>query len=179
MSKILGIDCSSTTIGWCMLEITNNKINYLNSGYFKPIKKGNIFERLDHTRKKIKEILNTHNPDYVAIEDIIEFMAGKSSSKTITTLAVYNRNVGMTIYDHMNQAPELFNVMQIRHGLKINKIFPKKEDIPQLVSTHLGITFPYEHNRNGKIKVENYDRADAIAVALYYAFKLTGKVKKK
>lgn len=179
MSKILGIDCSSTTIGWCILEIIDEKINYIDSGYFKPLKKGTIFERLDHSRKKIKEILNKHNPTYVAIEDIIEFMAGKSSSKTITTLAVFNRNVGMTIYDHFQKSPELFNVMQIRHGLKINKILPKKEDMPQLVSSHLRITFPYEHNRNNKLKAENYDRADAIAVALYYAFRLTGKVKKK
>jgi hypothetical protein len=69
--------------------------------------------------------------------------------------------------------------MTIRHGLKINKLLPKKEEIPELVAKHLGITFPYQLNKKGKIKIENYDMADGIAVALYYSFKLTGKLKPK
>jgi len=180
MSTILGLDISSTTTGWGILEVTkDNKINYIDSGYFKPIKDGTIFERLDHSRLKIKDILNKYKPDYVGVENIIEFMAGKSSSKTITTLAVFNRIVGMTAYDYLGKSPELFNVMQIRHGLKTNEVLPKKEEISALVSKHLGITFPYEYNRNNKLREENNDRADAIAVALYYAFVLTGKTKKK
>jgi hypothetical protein len=73
--------------------------------------------------------------------------------------------------------------MSIRHGLKINKVFPKKVDMPELVAKHLGIVFPYERTTKGKskdkIKMESYDKADGIAVALYYAFMLTGKVKRK
>jgi hypothetical protein len=69
--------------------------------------------------------------------------------------------------------------MSIRHGLKLNKIFPKKEEMPELVEHHLGIKFPYEKNKKGNFKVENFDRADAIAVALYYSFILIGKIKEK
>jgi hypothetical protein len=69
--------------------------------------------------------------------------------------------------------------MSIRHGLKLDGNLPKKEDMPELVAKHLGITFPYEVNKKGRIKVENYDMADGVAVALYYAFLLTGKVKRK
>jgi hypothetical protein len=91
--------------------------------------------------------------------------------------------VGLTSYDYLGRAPELFSVMTIRHGLKLNKIFPKKEDMPELVAKHLGITFPYERTTKGKtkgkIKMESYDKADGMAVALYYAFVLTGKAKRK
>ena len=51
--------------------------------------------------------------------------------------------------------------------------------MPELVAKHLGITFPYRLCKKGKIQVESYDMADGIAVALYYAFIITGQVKQK
>ena len=51
--------------------------------------------------------------------------------------------------------------------------------MPELVSNHLGITFPYKYNKNGKIKDESYDMADGVAVALYYAFVLSKRIKVK
>jgi crossover junction endodeoxyribonuclease RuvC len=176
---IIGFDISSTTTGWGVLQIDGESIKYIDSGFFKPLKKGNIFERLDHSRNKVKEILNKYQPDQVAIENIIEFMAGKSTAKTIITLSVFNRNVGMAVYDYFSSAPELYSVMQIRHALKENKILPKKEEMPELVAKHLGIKFPYYYDKKAKVKKESEDVADAIAVALYHAYKITGKLKKK
>jgi Holliday junction resolvasome RuvABC endonuclease subunit len=181
MKCILGIDCSSTTIGYAVLYINekSNEIIFSYASYLKPIKKGTIIERIVDTRNKINVIINKVNPDYIAIEDIIQFMQGKSTAKTIITLTTFNRMIGLLSYDYLKNSPALFNVMSIRHGLKFDKIFPKKEDMPALVSKHLGITFPYEKNKKGGIKVENYDMADGIAVALYYALILTGQIKQK
>lgn len=181
MSKIiLGFDISSTTIGWCALSIDeDNKIDIVKYDYLKPLKKGTIIERIVDTRNKIKEIIEKIKPDYIGLEDIIQFMQGKSTAKTIITLTTFNRMICLLAYDYLGKSPELFSVMTIRHGLKINKLLPKKEQIPELVAKHLGITFPYQLNKKGKIKVENYDMADGIAVALYYSFKLTGKLKPK
>ena len=56
MKKIvLGFDVSSTTCGWCALEIDqiSKEIKYLESGYHKPIKTGSIVERVANTRKSI------------------------------------------------------------------------------------------------------------------------------
>lgn len=181
MSKVLGIDCSSTTIGYCLLEVDelSGKIDFISASYLKPIKKGTIIERIVDTRNKIIDILEKTQPDHIGIEDIIQFMQGKSTAQTIITLTTFNRMTCLLAYDFLSKSPELFNVMSIRHGLKFDKIFPKKEDMPELVAKHLGITFPYEVNKKGKIKVENYDMADGVAVALYYAFVLTGKIKRK
>jgi Holliday junction resolvasome RuvABC endonuclease subunit len=56
---ILGVDCSSTTIGWCALEIdVNNNITYKSSGYIKPIKDGTMIERIVQTRKDICDVIN-------------------------------------------------------------------------------------------------------------------------
>lgn len=182
MSKIiLGIDCSSTTIGWCVLswdDVTND-IKFVKADYLKPTKTGSIIERIIDTRNKIQKIIEDNKPDVIAIEDIIKFMKGKSTAQTIIMLTTFNRMIGLVAYDYLKTSPNLFSVMTIRHGLKINKIFPKKEDMPELVAKHLGITFPYEYGKKGAFKVENYDKADGIAVALYQAFVLAGIIKSK
>ncbi len=179
--KILGFDVSSSCIGWGLLEIDESNISYLDSGILKPKKTGTILERLSDTRDKISTLINKLSPDYIGIEDIINFIRNKSSANTIITLAVFNRMIGLCSFDFLKKPPELFGVLSIRHGLKTNKLFPKKEDMPELVSNHLKIKFPYEYMKVGKNKgkphVTNYDRADGIAVALYYAFILTNKTK--
>lgn len=180
MKRILGIDCSSTTIGYSILDFDDlNNINFVDVNYLKPIKDGNIIERISNTRDEFNNIINKYKPNYIGIEEIIKFMSGKSSANTVIMLTTFNRMIGLLSYDYLNRAPELFNVLSIRHALKINKIFPKKGDMPELVSKHLSIIFPYIYNKKGKLKEENNDMADAIAVALYYAFLLTGKIKKK
>jgi Holliday junction resolvasome RuvABC endonuclease subunit len=180
MKRVLGFDISSTTIGYCVLEINDNqKIKFIYADFLKPIKKGSIVERLADTREKVKQIIEEVKPDQIAIEDIIQFMAGGSTAKTIITLTSFNRMVALTAYDYLQRSPELFSVMSIRHGLKIGKVLPKKEEMPELVAEHLKIKFPYIYDKKGKIKVENGDMADGIAVALYYAFVLAGRCKRK
>lgn len=179
MKKVLGLDVSSTTIGWCLLEIDDKEIKFIKCNYIKPIKVGTIIERIVDTRNKIKDLLDELDPDYIGIEDIIQFIGGKSSANTVITLASFNRMICLLCYDWMGKTPELFSVMTIRHGIKVGKILPKKEDIPELVAKHLGIIFPWEKGKKGATKVENYDKADGTAVALYYAFLLTEKINKK
>lgn len=180
MKRILGFDISSTTIGYCVLEITDsNDIQFILCNYVKPLKKGSIIERVAHTRDVIQSIIDQVKPDYIAIEDIVQFMAGASTAKTIITLTTFNRMIGLLSHDYLKKPPALYSVMSIRHGLKTDKIFPKKEEIPDLVAKHLKIKFPYLFNKKGKIKVESYDMADGVAVALYHAFVLTGRVKVK
>lgn len=180
MSKILGFDVSSTTIGYCLLEIDDStkeiKLSYVD--YIKPIKNGSIMDRIVDTRNKIQSIIDKFKPDYIGIEDLIKFMP-KSTATTVIMLTTFNRMVCLTSYDYLRKSPELFNVATIRCNLKIGKVRPKKQDMPELVAKHLEITFPYEMNKKGKIKVENEDMADGVAVALYYAFLLTGRVKRK
>lgn len=181
MKRILGIDCSSKTIGYCVLDINelDGYIQYVSMNYIKPLKNGNIIDRLANTRDKISKIINDVKPDYIGIEDIISFMKGKSTARTIIMLTTFNRMVCLLAHDYLKSNPKLFNVMSIRHALKLNKKFPAKEEIPELVAKHLGITFPYEYNKKQKIKEESGDMADGVAVALYYAFILTGKIKGK
>jgi len=162
----MSFDVSSSTIGWAVFNIKNNKINLFDSGFFKPIKKNNIFENLSYVREQIKNLLDEYNPDEIAIEEIARFMPKLSSANTIIVLALYNRMVGLTVFDHLKKIPYLYNVMTIRHSIKLSKELPKKEEIPELVETILNITLPRKYTKNGIIKSELYDEADAIACGL-------------
>jgi Holliday junction resolvasome RuvABC endonuclease subunit len=179
-TRVLGFDISSTTIGWCHLEVdtVKNTIEYKKMGYIKPSKKGTIMERIVETRHEVLELICKINPDEISVEDLIKFMP-KSTATTVVVLTTFNRMICLLAHDFIHKQPELFNVMSIRHALKLNKDLPKKEDMPELVAKHLGITFPYEYDKKGKIKEVSRDMADGVAVALYHAFVLTGKVVRK
>jgi|SRR5579859_1021177 len=178
--RVLGIDVSSSAIGYCVLEIDElNNIHFVSMSFLKPLKKGSIIERIVDTRNKINHLLEEIKPDVIGIENIIQFMKGKSTAKTIIMLTTFNRMVCLAAYDYLQKAPELFNVMSIRHGLKLSKELPKKEEMPEIISQHLKIAFPYIYNKKKKHKIENYDMADGAAVALYYSFILTKRIIKK
>lgn len=165
----MGFDASSTTIGICVVDYCKSSAKLKHLEYYKPPKKGGLFERLSAVRDLINSKIDEFNPDACAIEDIVLFMSGASTAKTITTLAVLNRTVGLAIYDKMKSPPYLYNAMKIRHAIKLDKKLPSKEEIPELVAKLLKFKFPYEYIRkrdgSSELKKENYDMADAVAVA--------------
>jgi Holliday junction resolvasome RuvABC endonuclease subunit len=177
MSKILGFDCSSTTLAYAVLDVNekSNNIKYITSNYIKPIKAGSIIQRLVDTRNKIKSIVEEIKPDYIVIEDIIKFMAGASSATTIIRLTEFNRMICLLSYDYLSREPELLSVMTIRHKIKkcanLGKL-PHKEELPVLLEKLLNINFPWLYNKKNGIKVESYDKSDAICCAYVYALKL-------
>ena len=168
--KVMGLDISSTTIGICLLSYDDKKIALDHVSFYKPPKQGNMLEKLAIIRKYINDKIDELKPDTIAIEDIVLFMKGKSSATTVTTLAIVNRMIGLTAFDKLNKLPYIYNVMRIRHAIKIGKALPPKEDIPELVANILGIKFPYVKNRNGDPAKENEDMADSIAVALCHIY---------
>lgn len=172
--KILSLDISSATIGAAILEkdeVTQDfkqvKLIYLT--HFNPPAKVSLFQMLMEVKIFIKDLLSTFNPDIIVIEDILQFVKGKSGAKTIIKLAIVNRTVGLTIVEQTGKAPKLMNISRIRHAIKLGKIPPAKEDIPELVAQHLGISFPWIYKIRKGVSVpckENWDMGDAIAAGL-------------
>lgn len=171
--RILGLDASSSTIGVAIIDVNNKKIKLYHHEYYKPPKKGHLIERLYTTKQYIIQLLNNYKPDEVAIEEFIPFMKAKSQAATTITLGIFNRTIGLTIYEETKKMPHMLNVNSVRHTLKFGKKAPKKEEIPEVVSKHLGIEFPYYKKINRRTKkeqimVESYDVADSIAIGLAY-----------
>ena len=177
--RILGFDISSTTIGVSLIETNEKyskpKLKLLT--HIKPPKNGSLFERLHETKLEILKILEEHSPDVVAIEEIVQFMAGGSTAKTIITLTAFNRMVGLVAYEHFNKEPFYYSVMAIRHKLKIGKELPSKEQMLDVVQKHIKVQNPilYKESKKGikKIADETFDQVDGLAVALccYYDLK--------
>ncbi len=163
------MDASTATIGLCIVDYCDDKAKLKHQEYYKPPTKGNLFERLAAVRLYIQEKIDEFKPDDLAIEDIALYMK-LSTARTLATLAVLNRTVGLAIYNKTEKAPYLYNAMRIRHAIKLDKDLPSKEEIPELVAKMLNFKFPYEYRkkRDGSeiLKDEVSDMADAIAVAL-------------
>ena len=169
MSRICGFDVSSTTLAWAILDYTDaTSISLFDCGYIKPIKTGTIIERLVDTRNKVKAVIEKYQPDEIAIEDIIQFIRGLSSANTVIMLASFNRMTGLCAHDYLGKAPQMLNVMGIRHCIRKQaglKKIPAKEDIPKLLEKVAGLKTPIILNKKGKSRVEVFDLSDAIAVA--------------
>lgn len=121
MPRVLGLDASTNTIGICVLDYTlDGHFEIVVSNYYKPPKKGHPIERLAITKQAIEKVIEVYKPDFIALEDIILFMKGKSTAKTTTSLAALNRTVGLAAYDKTQNPPTLLNVLTIRHAIKID-----------------------------------------------------------
>jgi Holliday junction resolvasome RuvABC endonuclease subunit len=169
MTTILGLDISTKCIGYSIIDTSYNPPKLLHCSFIKPPKKGSLFDRITKTQTAITQILNEYKPQIVGIEAIAKYMGKFSTAQTIIALARINMAIGLTCYNYLGHEPVMHSVMSIRHGLKLTKALPKKDEIPELLEKLLGIKFPYVYDENGEIAEESFDMADSLAVALYTA----------
>ncbi len=169
MQTILGLDVSSSTIGWGYLSIDGSTIKLLEHGHIKPPKSGkySLVERLFKTSQDIDVLCKRLNPDLVVIEEITQFMPHRSSAKTIIALAVFNRVVSLQTYISTTKLPTYLYPISIRS--KIAKFYKTeklaKEDMPGLLEKELGFKLSY-NKKDNSIRNITYDEADGVAVGL-------------
>ncbi len=175
LKKVVGFDVSSSNVGYSVFEYDKDNIKLIDYGVIKPLKKVNVLVSLLDLKTKVLEILNKHNPDDIAIEEIIQFMKGKSTAKTIITLASFNRMIGLCSMEFLKKEPKMLNVLTIRSKLKVNGKRPAKEEVPAAIEHHLNIKFPWIMKKSRKTKTmeineQSYDLSDGIAAGLAFIF---------
>ena len=170
MSRVLGLDISSSTIGWAVLSCDEGGIQLESYGHIKPppSKHGSLTYRLNIALEKAKELFLELAPDEVAVEAYASgFARGRSSANTIIVLSVFNELSALVCLRTLGYEPFRYSVSSIRS--KISKFYNKKlvskDDMFDFVSKKFK-KFSTINNRNGAIKKECYDETDAIAVAL-------------
>lgn len=179
----MGLDASTSTIGIAIVDYVDGYFpTLIYHNYYKPDKTNGMLDMLHKARTHILNLFGKYKVQEFVIEDYIKFMKGASSANTVIPLAILNMTLRLAILD-LGITPEALNVLKIRHTLKLTKVLPKKEDIPELVAQHLGIPYPWLYKTNRRTKLqqimeESYDVADSIAVALAWA-KLKTTPKKK
>lgn len=176
MKTILGIDCSSSTIGWAFLGVEDEKIQIIEHGHIKPPTRDgySLVKRLDIVMASIAELCERLRPDYSIVEEIIQHMEGRTSANTIIVLAAFNKTVSVQILRSTGQEPIFLLPISIR--TRIKKFLQRtekidKEEIPNILQEYFGKTFfkVVGYKQRGKNKgqpiVETYDEADAVAAA--------------
>ena len=118
---ILGLDVSTSNVGWCLLDRTGA---LLEAGAVELSKKKDIFEKASAVREVLAQISARNEISSVAIEENLQaFRPGFSSAKTIVTLARFNGIVTLMAFEETGVRPDFINVNSARKsaGLKIIK----------------------------------------------------------
>jgi Holliday junction resolvasome RuvABC endonuclease subunit len=180
---ILGLDISSATIGWSVLEFNEESYSLKKYGHIKPTSKkkadDNFSLRLNCAFDAITNLVKIENPDVIAIEDYAKkFSKGRSSANTILVLSSFNEVCGLAAYRASNIKPIRIPVTTLRKLVKkeYECNIDDKEDVMSFCKKTFN-NFLTPNNRAGNIKKESYDEADSIIVALGYY--LENKVRKK
>ena len=163
---VLGLDCSSATIGWGLISLDFELLSY---GHIKPLgSKFSLIERLNDAYSQISSLCDELKPQYVAVEDIFTYMQGKSQAKTITILAAFNRVSALAAFRKTNSL-NFYSVHEIRKFIKEHYDLPStigKEDMPETLRQNVSAKFENMINKKGNIAKETFDEADGIATAL-------------
>jgi len=176
MSLHLGLDISTSNVGWCIINSKDNSL--VSAGAIELSKKKDIFEKCSSVRKVLSD-LNIHfGVDLVFIEENLQaFRPGFSSAKTIVTLARFNGMVTLMCHDEFSIQPLFLNVNNARKtvGLKIDRKsdLSTKEQVLSFVQNKLpDFDWPMRTLKSGARKGlvipadSCYDISDAYVIAL-------------
>ena len=172
---ILGLDISTSNVGWCVLSLDGSLIE-ANAVSFD--KKQNIFQRAQQVREQLTEIKASHKVSKIFIEENLQaFRPGFSSAKTIVTLARFNGIVTFLSNEVFSIEPLFLNVNSARKsvGLKIERksTTATKDQVLQFAKQRLSsFHWPTRTLKSGVRKGLVipadccYDIADAYVIAL-------------
>lgn len=160
---ILGLDVSTTTTGYCVLD--NDGSVWL-TGAIDLSKEDNLIAKA----KAVKNILGSipAQISQVVIEkSLFAFTSGMSSAKTLHTLASFNGIVSWICYETFGLLPEYIGATSARSvlGIKIPKGTKAKEVVMSWVMANVPSFVPAK-TKTGSMKKQYYDIADAIVIAL-------------
>lgn len=178
--RILGLDISTSVVGFAVLESTDRSIIELGHISLKNVE--GLFSKVDDVVPKIAAILVAHNISRCYVEEPVQmFTMGRSSAHTILTLAKFNALVSYHVRNQLSDANIFFvkpNEARKTCGLLMTtKAKAGGKGVKQQVYEQLtapngllsAVSFPL--TRNGTPKTENFDKADAFVVAYHGAVK--------
>lgn len=170
---ILGLDVSTSCTGLAILDlkgklISNESINIS--------KTKNIYEKSQLIFEILMKLQEKFEISEVYIEEaLMNFKFGRTSAHTLSLLHKFNGMVSLMAFQLFSVEPEHINASTARKVNNIKKYLGKKTSHTKSTSAskidvfeHLVSNeplFTWEETRNGTIKSEAYDRADAIMIA--------------
>ncbi|OGH19236.1 MAG: crossover junction endodeoxyribonuclease RuvC [Candidatus Levybacteria bacterium RIFCSPHIGHO2_12_FULL_38_12] len=151
---ILGIDPGIGRMGWGIITIENSKLKIVNSGCIETSSKLPVPERLLKIHKTLKELIEEHKPDALAVEELFfntnaktAFVVGQARGVVLLLGAQFNLKIG------------IYTPLQVKMALT-GYGRAEKTQMGKMVKTLLNL----------KEVPKPDDTADALAVALTHAF---------
>ncbi len=183
--KVLGLDVSTKTIGWCLFDIQTKEL--LELTHISPTPKPKVENKIEELilkghifRKKIEDYVGM-GITHVIIE---EPLLNSNNVYTVGTLMRFNTLVCKEVYDVLGIVPEFISTYNSRkfafpHLVQQNDkgkfvLFgglPKDTDKKVIIWELVAKREPqimWQYTKNNTLKKENYDQTDAYCAALGY-----------
>lgn len=165
----LGLDISTSTIGYCVL---GNNVGIAEIGYIDLNKEEGVYNKVDEAMKKLDEILNRYKTmDLINIEDNMgNFSWGKTKIQTVMLLAKFNGIISYELHKR-GYKTEHINVRTARKNLGFKDLKANRNtDIKERVKDFCFMIEPKlkEYmmlNTKNEIKKEFFDMVDAYVMA--------------
>ncbi len=149
---ILGLDVSTTSTGWAILDSSGNLVEM---GSFKLTKYDDLFDKASAVRDGLLTLRSKYQVSKISIEEPLQgFRRGMSSAHTLLTLARFNGIVSWLAFDVFKVKPIFFDSSTARRGLgiKIDKARDTKDQIMEWVEVVTGKPLPRRVATAGKKK---------------------------
>jgi len=167
LSNVLGLDLSTTTIGYTIV----NENGIVLMDFVKP--KGNtIFEKMDSgSQQLIAKIGKVKVDKIMAEQPNIMFQQGKSSAQTISKILRFNGAILFTLHRYFRIFPDEIMSVSARKQVigrgRFDKGLNPKEEVFKFVASRV----PEETwinciSKTGKWKPERFDVADSYIIAM-------------
>lgn len=153
--KILGIDPGTRNLGYCVLNFGGESFSLCEAGILK-FKKNVLKEQILEMNEGLEVILNTHQVDEVAIEDIFYAF----NPKTTLKLAQFRGSLSLKILLSVGNYEE-YTPLQVKRAITGNGK-ATKEQVAFMVKRLLKI----------KKEIKPFDITDAMAIAITHAQRL-------
>lgn len=147
---VLAIDPGSVTAGFALLRKEGRKVHYLTSGILKFNSKDEFLHRVKDIFDRTLELVETHQPDEVAMESLIFVKSPTALIKLAQSrgamLAALSQKYHEKIYEY---SPNFVKQAVTGHG------HADKEGVQKFLQHLLGIS-----------EFKTHDESDAVAIAL-------------
>lgn len=163
---ILGIDVSTSKIGYCVIDEDQNLIEV----NFRKLKEETLEDRAyEFFRTELSRIRKTYKITHVRIEEPFSmFAGGKTTAGTMSKLQRFNGMISILSYVCFEMVPTLVPSRTARSkcGIKIKRGENTKLKVINWVAGRFPGDFVIEYTRHGNPKPGCDDMADSVVVAI-------------
>ena len=163
----LGLDISSTTIGYCF---SSSKNQILHAGFIPVHKEISIRSKAHKVAEELKNI--QLQPFVVIVEDSLSgFGGGRTSQQTIVKLAKCNAIVSYVVEEMYKLEVQHINVSTMRKavfGKARESGVDSKEFVKYNLDNMLDLSAFTHYNSKQNYDKKNYDMLDAVVASLYH-----------